>query len=333
MKVSHVPCVLVVLDPLDSLDAEVDSSVGLMVAAADDLDAEVWCCGPEDLAVVHGRVRARAGRIALHPRRRCGDHRWRVETPWYDRGERRDLDVATSIDLVLLRLDPPVDDRYLHTTYLLDLVEAAGTRVVNRPEGVRAVHEKLIALSFPQLCPSTEVTTDPSRVRAFVAAHGAAVVKPVDGFAGHDVWLLRDDPAATALAESATRGGRRHVIVQEFLADVAAGNKRLFVLDGEIIGAVLRRPGTHDFRIGPPVAPTRADADDRAIVAALAPTLAHHGIALAGLDVIAGRLIEVNVTCPGGMHKTDALLGSDLGGVIMRRLLHPLPTPRGVTSP
>jgi glutathione synthase len=122
------------------------------------------------------------------------------------------------------------------------------------------------------------------------------------------------------------------VIVQEFLADVAAGNKRLFILDGEIIGAVLRRPGADDFRIGPPVAPTRADAADRAIVAALAPTLAHHGIALAGLDVIAGRLIEVNVTCPGGMHKTDALLGSDLGGVIMRRLLHPLPTPRGVTS-
>jgi glutathione synthase len=223
---------------------------------------------------------------------------------------------------VLLRIDPPVDARYLHTTYLLDLVEDAGVRVVNRPEGVRALHEKVVALRFPELCPATLVTTDVVAVREFVARHGAAVVKPVDGFAGQDVWLLADDAAATALAESATRTGRRHVIVQEFLPDVAEGNKRLFVLDGEVVGAVLRRPGAGDFRIGPPVAAAAVDDADRAIVAGLAPLLERHGIAVAGVDVIAGRLIEVNVTCPGGMHKTDALLGTDLSGVIMRRLLH-----------
>jgi glutathione synthase len=155
-----------------------------------------------------------------------------------------------------------------------------------------------------------------------VAEVGTAVVKPLDGFAGLDVWLLRDDVNATPLAESATRGGRRHVIVQQYLADVTDGNKRLFVLDGEIVGAVLRRPGADDFRIGPPVAAAGVDHHDRAIVAALAPLLHEHGIALAGIDVIAGRLIEVNVTCPGGMHKTDALLGTDLSGAILRRLLH-----------
>ena len=314
--------VLVVLDPLDSLDPQIDASVGLMAAAAD-LGAALWCCGPEDLAVVGGRVRARARRIVLRPRRRGSDHRWLVETAWYDVGETRVLDVAESVELGLLRLDPPVDARYLHTTYLLDLIASAGTRVVNSPAGVRALHEKLVALQFPELCPDTEVTADPARVRTFVAEHGATVLKPVDGFAGRDVWLLHDDAAATALAESATGGGSRHVIVQEFLGQVAEGNKRLFVLDGEIVGAVLRRPSADDFRIGPPVAEATPDADDRAIVAALAPTLAAHGIALAGIDVIAGRLIEVNVTCPGGMHKTDALLGSDLSGVVMRRLLEP----------
>jgi glutathione synthase len=154
-----------------------------------------------------------------------------------------------------------------------------------------------------------------------VTRAGSAVVKPVDGFAGRDVWLVRDDDAAMSLLESATSGGRRHVIAQAYLADVERGNKRLFVLDGEVIGAVLRRPSDDDFRIGPPVATADVDADDRAIVAALAPLLAEHGITLAGLDVIAGRLIEANVTCPGGMHKTDALLGSDLSGAVMRRLL------------
>jgi glutathione synthase len=313
--------VLFVVDPLDTLVPDIDASIGLM-AAAQQRGLAVWCCHPEDLALVDGRVRARATRITLGRRRRGLDHRWQVEAPWHTPRETRVLDVAAAVDLVLLRIDPPVDARYLHTTYLLDLVEDEGVRVVNRPAGVRARHEKVVALRFPWLCPATLVTTDATAVRDFVARHGRAVVKPVDGYAGQDVWLVSDDAAATALAESATGSGRRHVIVQEYLADVAAGNKRLFLRDGEIVGTVLRRPSASDFRIGPPVAAADPDDADRAIVEALAPLLAEHGIALAGIDVIAGRLIEVNVTCPGGMHKTDALLGTDLSGAILRRLLH-----------
>ena len=104
------------------------------------------------------------------------------------------------------------------------------------------------------------------------------------------------------------------MIAQEYLPAVADGNKRLFLLDGEIVGAVLRRPSAEDFRIGAPVAEAEVDEADERIAAALAPMLAAHGIAVAGVDVIDGRLIEVNVTCPGGMHKTDALLGTDLSG-------------------
>jgi len=313
--------ILVVADPLASVDPQIDASIGLM-DSAQRLGHDIWVCGPEDLAVHDGRVHAGARRIVLAPRRRGSDHRWLVEQTWYAETDRATIDVAKQVDLVMLRIDPPVDARYLHTTYLLDLVEAAGTRVVNRPEGIRALHEKVVALRFPELCPATIITADPAEVRRFVAEVGPAVVKPLDGFAGMDVWLLRDDATATALAESATGGGRRHVIVQQYLADVADGNKRLFLLDGEIVGAVLRRPSPEDFRIGAPVAVAEVDHNDRAIVAALAPLLDTHGIAIAGLDVIAGRLIEVNVTCPGGMHKTDALLGTDLSGAMVRRLLH-----------
>ena len=241
--------------------------------------------------------------------------------PWFHEVERATLDVAAELSVVSLRIDPPVDARYLHATYLLDLASAAGVRVVNDPAGVRTLHEKLVALRFPELCPRTVVTTAPGEVEAFVGDVGRAVVKPVDGFAGGDVWLLEPGPAVRALAESATHAGRRQVIVQEYLPDVADGNKRLFLLDGEIVGTVLRRPSEQDFRIGPPVAATEPDADDLRIAAALAPVLDAHGIALAGVDVIAGRLIEVNVTCPGGMHKTDALLGTDLSGAVMRHLL------------
>ena len=312
--------VLFVTDPLEGLKADIDASVGLM-AATQAMGADVWVCRPEELAVVSGRVRARAGRVLLADRRRGTDHRWVVPADWWHEVERRDLDVAADTDLVMLRIDPPVEARYLHTTYLLDLVETCGGRVANSPAGIRALHEKLMALRFPDLCPETVVTADPRTVLDLVTRAGRAVVKPVDGFAGLDVWLLHDDAGARSLAESATHGGRRHVVAQAYLADVERGNKRLFVLDGDIVGAVLRQPGDDDFRIGPPVAAAEIDDDDRRIVAALAPVLGSHGIALAGLDVIGGRLIEVNVTCPGGMHKTDALLGTDLSGAVMRRLL------------
>ena len=157
-------------------------------------------------------------------------------------------------------------------------------------------------------------------------------MEALDGFAGTDVWLLDAGRCCRALAESATHGGR-HVILQEYLPAVADGNKRLFLVDGEIAGAVHRRPSDDDFRIGPPVAAAPLDASDHRIAQALAPTLLAHGIAIAGLDVIDGRLIEVNVTCPGGMHKTDALLGTDLSGLIVRRLLAPsAPTPEELPS-
>jgi glutathione synthetase len=305
--------VLFVTDPLAGLSADIDATVGLM-SASQDLGLEVWCCQPEELAVVDGRLVARAHRVKLRPRRPAGgDHRWLVDSTWWD-----EIDVATlavaELELVHLRIDPPVDERYLHTTYLLDL---AGTRVVNRPDGVRAMHEKLVALRFPELCPPTYVGTDPAALRTFVASVGTAVVKPVDGFAGRGVWLVHDDRTAVALLESATHGGRRHVIAQQYLSAVESGNKRLFLLDGEIIGAVLRRPLADDFRIGPPVAPAGIDDADRAVVAALRPELRRHGLVVAGADVIAGRLIEVNVTCPGGMHKADALLGTNLSHTIV----------------
>jgi glutathione synthase len=309
--------VLFVTDPLSGLQAEVDATIGLM-SASQDLGLEVWCSEPADLIVADGKLLARAHQLKLRPRHAAGgDHRWIVDPVWFDLIETTLVEVAR-FDLVQLRIDPPVDERYLHTTYLLDL---AGTRVINRPEGIRALHEKLIALRFPDLCPPTYVGADLNGLREFVATAGTAVVKPVDGFAGLDVWLVADNHTAVSLLESATRGGRRQVIAQQYLPAVEHGNKRLFLLDGEIIGAVLRRPCVDDFRIGPPIAPADIDAADRAIVAALRPHLLRHGIALAGLDVIGGRLIEVNVTCPGGMHKTDALLGTDLSTTMVRHLI------------
>lgn len=308
---------LFVIDPLPALAPDVDATVGLMVATQA-LGEDVWWCTPADLASADGRLGARARRIRIRPRHRVGQHRWSAEPQWWDDLDAAVLDVAEACALVHLRIDPPVDERYLHATYLLDLVEAAGTPVVNRPSGIRALHEKLVALRLPSLCPTTYVGASVPDLRDFVARVGTAVVKPVDGFAGTGVWLVRHDQSALALLESATAGGTRHVIAQEHLDTVERGNKRLFLLDGDVVGAVIRRPSLDDFRIGPPVAAAEVEPADLAITDALRPHLRHHGIAVAGVDVIGGRLIEVNVTCPGGMAKADALLGTDLSGDIVR---------------
>ncbi len=323
---------LFVIDPLPGLAADIDASVGLM-DAAQALGHEVWCCGPEDIALVEHRVQARARRVQLRPRRRPIDGcRWEIDSPWFDEREVAALDVAADCCLVHLRIDPPVDARFLHTTYLLDLVGNLGGCVVNRPSGVRAVHEKVLALHYPDLCPATLVSTDVGQLRGFVEKVGSAVIKPVDGFGGTGVWLVHDDQAALSLLESATHGGTRHVIGQEYLSGVEHGNKRLFVVDGYIAGAVLRHPVPGDFRIAHPTAPAEMTDADEAIVARLRPELVRHGIAIAGLDVIDGRLIEVNVTCPGGMHKTDALLGTDLSGRIVRRLLSTISLVEGIPA-
>lgn len=319
--------VLFVIDPLERLEADIDSSVGLM-AATQSLGAEVWVCQPEDLSVVEGRVVVNARRISLRPRTPNGDHRWRIEAPWFVDEGHRTVDVAEVMALVVLRIDPPVDARYLHTTYVLDLVVQAGVKVTNSPTGIRIAHEKMLALHFPGLCPPTLVAANQDQICGFVDEHDRVVIKPVDGFAGTDVWLLRaGDPSVPALVESATRHGARQVIVQRYLPAVETGNKRLFLLAGEIIGAVDRRPAGADFRIGPPVSATTPDRHDLRIVRTLAPYLAQHGLDLAGIDVIGGQLIEVNLTCPGGLHKTDALLGTHLCDLTMRHQLH-TPTER-----
>ena len=184
------------------------------------------------------------------------------------------VDVADEVRVALLRLDPPVDPRYLRTTYLLDVAADAGVHVVNRPSGVRAMQEKLWVLRFPDLCPDTLVSADVDRVLEFAGRHGTAVLKPVDGFSGIDVWLLRaDDRNARSLVESATARGSRHVIAQEYLPAVDTGNKRLFVLDGEIVGTVDRVPrATTSASARPRPRPSRTLATGD-LVATLAPHL------------------------------------------------------------
>jgi len=167
------------------------------------------------------------------------------------------------------------------------------------------------------------VTADSREIRSFLHEQGSAVVKPVDGFSGRGVLRLqRHDPNLASLIDIATDSGSRAVIVQRFLREVGEGNKRIFVVDGEPVAAVLRYPEAGDFRIGPPSRAATLTARDRQICARLAPSLRENGIVLAGLDVIGPHLIEVNVTSVGALRKADALCGWTLCADLIDRVLH-----------
>jgi glutathione synthase len=306
-----------VADPLESLDPAVDTTIGLM-QAAQRRGAEVWVTEANRLEAASGRARALARQVHLEaslPGRRSVADTWFTATEstriWLD-----------EMSAVFMRTEPPVDQVFTTATFLLDLVDPRRTALVNDPRGLRACSEHLVALRFPDLTPPTVVTFDPHAIRSFLIQHGIAVVKPVDGFAGRGVLRLdRHDPNLASLLEMSTAGGSRPVIVQKYLREVAAGNKRIFVVAGEPVGAVYRYPAAGDFRIGNPTAEAPITARDREICARLAPLLRADGIHIAGLDVIGPYLIEVNVTSVGALRKADALLGWTLCADLIDRVL------------
>ncbi len=223
-------------------------------------------------------------------------------------------------DLVLMRADPPVDPDYMHATFLLELAEAAGATVVNRPRALRDFNEKLAIAQFPDLIPATLVSASHEQLRGFVSEHDKAVLKPLDGMGGKGIFLARrDDPNLNSMLEALTDGEKRPAMVQEYLPEISDGDKRILVIGGQPVEYVLARiPGSEDFRgnlarggrgEGRPLSPS-----DRSIAEAVAPVLARNGIDLAGLDVIGDRLTEINVTSPTCIRELDAQFGLNLAG-------------------
>jgi glutathione synthase len=309
-----------VVDPLSKLDPTTDTSVGLMMAAQD-RGAEVWLTEVNQLEARNGRARALARPVRLAPSGPAVGHRFATPEQWYSAGPAETV-WLDEMAAVFMRTEPPVDQAYLTATLILDLVDPSRTAMVNDPRGLRLCSEHLFPLRFPDLIPPTVVTADQRSIRSFLAEHGVLVVKPVDGFSGRGVLRLhRHDPNLASLIEMVTDGGTRSVIAQRFLREVGDGNKRIFVVDSEPVGAILRYPQEGDFRIGQPRAEAPLTARDRDICARIGPALREAGIVLAGLDVIGPHLIEVNVTSVGALRKADALFGWTLCADLLDRVL------------
>ncbi|HVJ91742.1 MAG TPA: glutathione synthase [Labilithrix sp.] len=293
-----------VMDPMDRVLPDKDTTFAFL-RAAQGRGHECLHCEPRDLLLRGGDLYARVQKVTVSD-----------SPPHVTFGDVSDIRLADA-EAVFIRKDPPFDNLYLMTTLLLEHVRGR-TVLVNDPRGLREANEKLYTLHFARWMPKTIVTSHEDVVFDFVKeVGGTGVIKPLDLAGGSGVMMVRTgDKNARSIVQLLTDEGRRFVMVQEFLPDVEKGDKRVIVLDGKVLGAINRVPRSDDLRsnihVGGSVEPYEITDAERAIAADLAPRLKADGLVFVGLDIIGGRLTEVNVTSPTGIQQMSQHHGRDL---------------------
>ena len=301
--------VAVQMDPLESIALAGDSTFALMLSAAA-RGHRLFEYSAAALTYEDGRVRAMAREVTVQ----------RVEGDHFTAADPAPIDLGRDVDVVLMRQDPPFDIGYITATYLLERI-ADETLVVNDPRSVRDAPEKLFVLDFAHFMPPTLITRSLPELKAFHARHGEIVVKPLHGNAGAAVFRIgRDGTNLAALSELFGSVWREPYIAQAFLPAVAEGDKRIVLVDGEVAGAINRKPGAGEIRsnlaAGGSAHATELTTREREICAALGPELKARGLLFVGIDVIGGMLTEINVTSPTGILAIDAFNGSDTPAMI-----------------
>ena len=290
----------VVMDPVDKINVDKDTTFVLMLEAQR-RGHEVYFMELDDLFIRGGTPHGRYRRLELA---RATPHYYLGE---YVTGQLDDF------DSLWMRKDPPFDLKFFFVTHLLSLIDQRKCFVMNNPQGLREANEKLYALRFPEQVPQTLVSSDMARLKEFMnELGGEMIVKPLDGSGGSGVFYLnQQDRNTNSILEAATDNGRRLVMGQRYLPEIRQGDKRIIVLNGEPLGAVLRVPLESETRgnihVGGQCMKTDVSERDREICAALAPLLRADGLYFVGLDVIGSFLTEVNVTSPTGIQEVNAL--------------------------
>ena len=311
--------VAVQMDPLEGINLAGDSTFAIMLGAQA-RGHQLFHYLAEDLTYQDGRVYAGAHGVTVQPV--AGDH--------FKRGDFVILDLGRDVDVVLMRQDPPFDLGYITAAHLLERLRGE-TLVINDPAGVRDAPEKVFVLDFAQYMPPTMVTRSIGAARHFLAEHGTLVLKPLHGNAGKAVFKIeRDGSNLAPLMELFNTTFREPHMLQKFLPDVAKGDKRIVLIEGEVAGAINRLPAAGDIRSNLAAGGTAEPSDltdaEREICSALGPELKKRGLLFVGIDVIGGKwLTEINVTSPTGIVAIDKFNGTDTPALIweaIERRLH-----------
>lgn len=305
--------VLVVMDPISRIRIKKDSTFAMLLEAGRRGHSLFYAELP-DLYVTAGEARAAVRPLTVR------------EDPadWFDLGTAEDGPL-TDYDLILMRKDPPFDMAYVYATYLLELAEARGVLVVNRPRALRDLNEKYSICHFPELISPTLISAEAARLKDFVKTQGKVVLKPLDGMGGASIFKVqRGDDNLNVILETLLAPGLP-IMAQGYLEAISAGDKRILLVNGEAVPYALARiPGDDDFRgnlarggrgEGVPL-----DAADRHIAEQVGPVLRQHGVWFAGIDVIGDALTEINVTSPTCIRELDALFDLNIAGTLFAAL-------------
>jgi glutathione synthase len=304
--------VAVQMDPMHGIDIDGDSTFALMLEAQA-RGHRLWHYLVRDMWLEGTSLLAKARPVSV--RRQQGD--------FYTLGEAETLDLA-SMDVVLMRQDPPFDMGYITATHMLEHIHPH-TLVVNDPASVRNAPEKLLVMRFPDLMPPTLIAWDRAVIRDFRARHRDIIVKPLFGNGGAGIFRIKpDDENLGALLDMHFAASNEPLMIQRYEPAVRAGDKRIILIDGEAMGAINRVPVEGDARsnmhAGGVAQPTELTARDRAICAAIGPTLRELGLLFTGIDVIGDYLSEINVTSPTGIQQIARFTGTHLETVMWERI-------------
>jgi glutathione synthase len=306
------PRIAVVMDPIDEIKFEKDTTLAMLFAA----QARGWqllYLEQKDLSMRDGVALGR-----LRPLRVLQD-----PAHWYELGEPV-VERLGDVDAILMRKDPPFDMEYIYSTYVLERAELQGALVVNKPQGLRDMNEKVFTAWFPQCCAPTLITRDMADMKAFLVEHGKIVCKPLYGMGGRSIFAIdQGDKNANVIFETLTEYGTRYAIVQRYIPDIVrTGDARVLLIDGEAVPFALARiPSGEDNRgnlaagakgVGRPL-----NDRDRWLAAQIGPTLAERGMLFVGLDVIGDYVTEINVTSPTGVRELDKQFKLDIAGQLM----------------
>jgi glutathione synthase len=300
-----------VMDPIDRINIKKDTSFAMLLEA----QARGWELHYMELGSLYlrnGKAYAKTRTLTVQ----------RDEKQWFNFVAEQDI-ALDSLDVILMRKDPPFDQEYLYATYMLELSEHAGVYVVNKPQSLRDANEKLFTAWFPQCCAETLVTRDASRIKQFLHELGEIIVKPLDGMGGASIFHLREgDPNLSVILETMTQHNSRQVMAQKYLPEIKDGDKRILMINGEPVPYCLARiPASGESRGNLAAGGTgqgRALTDqDRWIANQVGPTLREKGLVFVGLDVIGSTLTEINVTSPTCVQELDKQFDLNISGLLM----------------
>ncbi|RLQ20935.1 glutathione synthase [Seongchinamella sediminis] len=301
----------VVMDPIADINYKKDTTLA-MLWAAQARDWQLYYMEQQDLYLRDGEARAAMTPLTV----------FRDPESWYDLKEVEDRPLA-ELDVILMRKDPPFDNEYIYSTYILEDAERKGTLVVNRCQGLRDSNEKVFATQFPQCSPPVLVSREMNRLRDFHREHQDVIYKPLDGMGGSSIFRAREgDPNVSVILETLTNHGRQSIMAQRYIPEIVDGDKRILMINGEVVPYCLARvPLAGELRgnlaAGGSGRPQPISDRDCWIAEQVAPFLRQRGILFAGLDVIGDYLTEINVTSPTCIREIDAGYDLDIAGDLM----------------